>query len=149
MYLLLLQDSMSHSCECCWEDAPLAAVTQGICRQVYSCCCSTLSILRASFSVWAAVRPIPAAVNGFCRQQQQQHELEVIPANSLANSTGSQEQRGTDGRVVHCTQLLLGKAVRSSRCPGARSVQTQDDIALVYVQFIFGWLSLQPWNVKT
>lgn len=95
-----------------------------------------LVFLGLAFLCEQQLLPIPAAVNSFCRPQQ--HELEVIPANPPANSMGSREQQGTDGRVVLCTRLLLGKAVCSSRCPGARSVQTQDDIALVYVQFLFG-----------
>lgn len=45
------------------------------------------------------------------------------------------EQQGTDRRLVSCTRLLLGKAISSSRYPGAPSVQTKkDNIALLCIR---------------
>lgn len=49
--------------------------------------------------------------------------------------TGLVKQQGTDRRLVPCTQLLLGKAISSSsRYPGAPSVQTRDNVALLCIR---------------
>lgn len=82
-----------------------------------------LVFFRASSSMWTTVRSIPAAVNGFCRQQQQ-HEFDVIPTNFPATH-----------RVVGSSGKLTGGLFSALGCCLAKLLAAANTLELSLCRF--------------
>lgn len=96
-----------------------------------------LVFFRASSSMWTAVWSIPAAVNGFCRQQQQ-HEFDVISANFPATCriTGSSgELMGGLFSALGCCLAKLLAAADTLECSLCRLKTT-----LRWFMFSYIWM---------